>query len=158
MTIYGFTAGREILYPEAIYEALKTIVGDEHTYITGGARGGDSLIGQWLWENVPAAKHIILLPTKKNELDQWWEGKKGVFPIKPNNLTSYRDRNRAIVSRAEELYAFPAYYEDHPQSQRSGTWQTVRMGRRKRLGAKTHIPVHIFVQGGDSWTETEFNG
>lgn len=157
MTIYGFSAARKDYDGDRIREALKEAGSDEHTYVTGGAAGGDSVIGHWLAENFPAAKHVVLLPTRlptqKDQFDSWWDrlttGIK-VHVVDPNLLTSTRDRNRNIVSRAEVLYAFPAYKEDHSKSLRSGTWQTIRMARRKG------IPIHISVQNSfDSWVEGE---
>lgn len=149
MTDYGFTAARDVRYPDEITAALKDIGGDEHTYVTGGARGGDAIIGEWLFDNYPGAKHLVLLATKKDETSWWWEGKHNdsIRVVKPNSLFSYRERNLAIVSRSEVLYAFPGYQEEHPQAQRSGSWQTIRMARRKK------IPMHIYVQGENNWTE-----
>jgi hypothetical protein len=43
--------------------------------------------------------------------------------------TSYRDRNAALVARAVVVYGLPAYEEHDLRSQRSGTWQTIRIAR-----------------------------
>jgi hypothetical protein len=54
--------------------------------------------------------------------------------------TTNRDRNiRLLESGSTRLLAWPAYPEDHPQSQRSGTWQTIRLGRRRSM------PVEVVV-------------
>lgn len=54
----------------------------------------------------------------------------------------YRVRNQAIVDASAALVAFPQYPEDHPVSQSSGTWMTIRMARAKG------IPVAFILGGG----------
>jgi hypothetical protein len=146
MTDYGFTAGRDSVYADAIIGVLKEIEnGNEHTYSTGGAQGGDAIIGRWLAENYPQAKHLIFLPTRLEQIEPWWEGFTGeatILTIKPNIFTSYRDRNRAIVERSDVVYGFPSYPEDSPLSARSGTWQTIRMAQRK-LGVEN---TRVYIQ------------
>ncbi len=41
----------------------------------------------------------------------------------------YNERNRDIVNESDLLIACPAYPENDKRSQRSGTWQTVRIAR-----------------------------
>jgi hypothetical protein len=38
----------------------------------------------------------------------------------------YGERNQDIVDEADVLFGAPKFPEDHPQSKRSGTWQTIR--------------------------------
>ena len=57
----------------------------------------------------------------------------------PSGPDGFKRRNQAIVDMVDRLLGFPLYPEDHPMSRRSGTWQTIRMGRRKG------IPVHVEV-------------
>jgi len=45
----------------------------------------------------------------------------------------YRERNRDIVNASDVLIACPAFPEDDRRSQRSGTWQTVRMARDRGI-------------------------
>ena len=49
-------------------------------------------------------------------------------PAKP-----YLERNTDIVAYADALIAAPQYEEGHPQSARSGTWQTIRLARKVKL-------------------------
>lgn len=60
-----------------------------------------------------------------------------IFPEK-----SYKDRNQAIVNEVEYLIAGPQYGEHDQRSQRSGTWQTVRMAR------DLDLPITIIMPDG----------
>jgi hypothetical protein len=59
--------------------------------------------------------------------------------IRPAEFTSlwraklYRDRNYDIVAACDLLIAIPQYPENDSRSERSGTWQTVRIARRARI-------------------------
>lgn len=54
--------------------------------------------------------------------------------------TTNRDRNlRLLHSRISLLLAWPLYVEADPRSQRSGTWQTIRLARRYG------IPVEVVI-------------
>jgi hypothetical protein len=104
-------------------------------YITGGAIGGDAFIGRWLAENRPDAEHAVIVPADKSRVDPWWLTAVircltliEVIPMPAGS--TYADRNAVLVERGTMMFGFPAGPEDHPQSARSGTWQTIRMARR----------------------------
>jgi hypothetical protein len=43
---------------------------------------------------------------------------------------TFKDRNQAIINESVALFGVAMYPEDHEWSRRSGTWQTIRMGRK----------------------------
>jgi hypothetical protein len=130
----SFTAARELDHGGrvTIEGILVTEVPLAARYITGGARGGDAYIGEWLYRNRRDAEHVVVVPADRSQVDPWWEkyepGRVTVVEMPPG--TTYRDRNAVLVKRADVVFGLPAYPEDHPQSRRSGTWQTIRMARR----------------------------
>lgn len=63
---------------------------------------------------------------------------------------SYPARNAAIVDESAVLVAGPQFPEHDPRSQRSGTWQTVRMARTKG------IPIRIIYQDGSIEAEGDW--
>lgn len=80
----------------------------------------------------------IVPPNRSRVSDRAIQHSDSVILI-PDGPDGYKRRNQAIVDRADVLLAFPLYPEDHPQSRRSGTHQTIRMARRKG------IPVYEYV-------------
>lgn len=137
----GFTGGRQVddvvvygnlyKYVKLLYPPLGS------SFITGACVGADSIIGQWLVEEMPHGHfHHIIVPNNKSRVDYWWQtseraqelislGFLTVQYMPPS--TTYKDRNQAIVNRSDWVYGFPAYDQDDLRSLRSGTWQTIRM-------------------------------
>jgi hypothetical protein len=102
-------------------------------YVTGAASGGDAWLGQWLAARYPAAKHVVIVPADRSQVDPWWgqprwAGRVSVVEMAPG--TSYAMRNAALVHWGDELAGFPAWPERAPGSQRSGSWQTIRMAQK----------------------------
>lgn len=134
---YGFTAARELdSFPDGYIESVLQSLPPAERYITGGARGGDALIGRWLYERYPSAHHIVVVPANRAQVVEWWLGF-DVTAVDMPRGTSYRDRNMHIVQMCTNLVAFPAFPEFNVKSRRSGTWQTVRMA--KRVGKSVQI-------------------
>ncbi len=130
----SFTASRDLdtRGREVILSVLATAVPPGGRYITGGAIGGDSFIGRWLYENRPGAGHLVIVPADRSRVDPWWLAVSGPGPevmLMPHG-TTYAARDARLVEKGAMLFGFPAYPEDDPRSLRSGTWQTNRMGRR----------------------------
>lgn len=152
----GFTAGRTLeTFPVAYVEHVLSLLPAFATYITGGCRGGDALIGQWLFHHRPLSRHRVIIPANHSQIDEWWMREEVRLKVRdlsyqlevidmPLN-TDYRDRNLQIVSQSDLLYAFPAWSEDHPKSLRSGTWQTIRLAHKNHeSGGKPYaIYEHI---------------
>ena len=53
-----------------------------------------------------------------------------VTVIKMQPGTDYQARNARLVAEATAVFGLPAYPEEDPRSERSGTWQTIRIARR----------------------------
>jgi hypothetical protein len=150
----AFTAGRETgghAGAQLIFTTVDRIVPPAETYVTGGARGGDALIGHYLAITRPRAQHVIVLPADRSQVDPWWEPFLHVPPapgqvIRPESIviiemppgTTYADRNAELVKRGSVLHGFPAYTEDDRRSRRSGSWQTIRMARRAQKMGEWH--------------------
>lgn len=128
----SFTAARDMdEYARGLmYNVLDTQIPYVSRYVTGGARGGDSFAGQWLWTMQPNAEHVIVVPANRSQVDPWWERVGAtVTLIEMPPGTDYADRNLRLVEEADAVVGFPAYPEADKRSQRSGTWQTIRMAK-----------------------------
>lgn len=142
--IIGFTAARNISgVPAAIFTEVLDHLNDAHSFVTGGARGGDAAIGAYLAWKYPEKKHIVLLPWNRSQVQDWWTKLRDydirVQVIEMPEGTDYKYRNQKIVDYSGELVGFPEYAENDPRSQRSGTWQTIRIAKRYT------IPTSVFV-------------
>lgn len=126
---------------------------------SGGCFGWDTFAGfqcVLLW---PQAVHHIWLPLKTDKLSYWWKHRLpwGVEPVLhvTRDYPGYRERNAEIVDRSTHLFCGPRL--DEESQRRSGTWMTVRMGR------KAGLPL-LFLQSGASeremklWDEPGVNG
>lgn len=139
----GFTSTRDL--PDfARFEILVTLVNLEaDEFVTAAARGADSLIGRALARRYPDARHRVIVPANRAQIDPWWL----VEPSLPAHFqidlmpptTTYRDRNLALVRSIDELIGYPLYAEDDVRSRRSGTWQTIRLARKAHLLVSVHI-------------------
>ena len=154
MHTIGFTGGR-FVDPVVVYGNLYGIkkrgITLDYKFVTGAALGADTLIGEWLVEEMPIGPtHHIIVPANHDQIIPWWEKNETAIELYDLGYltveqmpegSSYKDRNQAIVDASDELVAFPAFPESHPNARRSGTWQTVRMARRANL------PIDIFIAG-----------
>src|SRR5213595_1189623 len=131
--IYGFSAARNIagINKQVFYLTLINLR-DVEGVVTGGARGGDRIVGEWMFQNHPDIPHEVIVPGNRSQVEDWWT----LYGRRPNlkirsmpNRTEYRERNLEIVRRSQHLVAFPEYPELDSRSRRSGTWQTVRLAR-----------------------------
>jgi predicted Rossmann fold nucleotide-binding protein DprA/Smf involved in DNA uptake len=139
----GFTASRDLTdeHAKRIRKFLNTL--SARCYVTGAARGGDTIIGDHLATTQPWARHIVVVPANRAQVERWWTAKRHsnnhnieivVMPIG----TDYRERNREIVSRSDYLFVVARYPETDPRSRRSGTWMTKRIAE---MHGKQVIPV-----------------
>lgn len=143
--IIGFTAARELkgVDPRKMIDPLSKLQADRFVY--GGCRGGDEAIAIWLTNYGPRAIHHVIIPANRSQVAEWWKYSNAaeLWPIleyMPYG-TTYKHRNRKIVNTVDRLVAFPEYPEKDPRSVRSGTWQTIRMGKDK--GIIVDEDIHI---------------
>lgn len=136
----GFTGPRAFYHEHLVSPYLAEL--DAHTYVTGGAIGLDTYAGMALAHKYPHARHVVIAPANHAAVSYWWLGEEYVGRVIVHQMrhgTTYKARNEAIVRASTELMAFPLYVEHDPRSERSGTWQTVRIARRR------DIPVSVRV-------------
>ena len=130
----SFTAARDMgtAAREHVAGILEANLPDAGRYVTGACVGGDAFIGRWLYNHRPDAEHVVVVPAPGGYIDRWWldPGYRDVTVIIMPPGTTYKDRNQRLVDEGTMVFAFPPGIEGDARSQRSGTWQTVRMARR----------------------------
>jgi hypothetical protein len=148
-TTIGLTGTRDL--PKAATDALCQRLDQLHpdVWVTGACVGVDAYVGMWARLARPDARHVVYVPADRSRIKAWWRTlpSDNVEVIEMPPGSSYRDRNQAIVNASTRLIAIPVAAEDHPEQRRSGTWQTVRMGRRAGIMAPE-----------DVWLVTEMMG
>jgi hypothetical protein len=148
----AFTSSRE--EPDAnqrahIHTVLETL-GAARAFATGGCIGGDHYIGETLLAMYPGRRHTVIVPADRSRVAAWWRSYPdhpglNVIEMPPN--TQYRDRNLGLIQGyatflgSQLLLGFPAHNESHRKSGRSGSWQTIRMGRRSHLHQPIVMPL-----------------
>jgi hypothetical protein len=137
--VLGFTGSR--FTPDArtvdrIYGHLDRLGEHAPGFVTGACRGLDTIIGEYCAEKFPDRHQLVIVPANTTQVDRWWlPFGSAVTVIHMPPGTTYKDRNQSIVDNSGRLVGFPIGAEDDPRQRRSGTWQTIRMGRRAhRLG------------------------
>jgi hypothetical protein len=123
---------------------------DMRGFVTGGCRGFDAYVGEMLFRIWPEKQHWVIVPANHDQVDFWWRQPHIVemtreFPhalkiMQMPEGSSYKDRNQRIVELCDSLFYMAEYPEDDSRSRRSGTWQTVRLGR-----AATRAPVGVII-------------
>lgn len=142
MKTLGFTGTRNVTRNVAIDLLMPWFITDFRRYdhfVTGGCQGFDEYVGMGLAYAFPAKRHTVIVPSNRLQVAVWWPDVKtyvedlgGVFEvIEMPQGTTYKDRNEAIVNRSDELFYLADYPEQDSNSRRSGTWQTVRLARKK---------------------------
>lgn len=142
----GFTGSRYVPNPDKILTLERRLLNLGQFapgFVTGACTGLDALIGRFCVERWPQRMHMVIIPGDRKQIDPWWLDFGGwlinVIQMPPN--TTYADRNQAIVDQSQQLVGFPIGPEDHPAQRRSGTWQTIRMGRRCHTRPPVIIPL-----------------
>jgi len=132
--ILGFTGSR--FTPDArtvdrLYGHLDRLGEYAHGFVTGACRGLDTIVGEYCAEKFPGRHHLVIVPANESFTDRWWlPFGHAVQVIHMPPGSTYKDRNQSIVDNSNQLVGFPIGAEDDPRQRRSGTWQTIRMGRR----------------------------
>jgi hypothetical protein len=130
----GITGQRKyenILKIKDVLEEYKLNYGKDLFIIVGGCIGADAIAA-----NIATSMMIhvhTVLPYDMSKVDPYWETFCSSYEKMPEG-TTYKDRNVKIVTLSEELVAFVSEPEFiHGEITRSGTWQTVRLAKRKKI-------------------------
>jgi hypothetical protein len=111
--------------------------------VHGGCVGADAFAGQTglIYSGVHEGGTDVhaVIPADKSRVPVDWRQHCHTYELMPPGST-YRDRNKRIVRRAQMLFAVANYPEHHGKSRRSGTWQTVRIAQ------EANIPIFTCIQ------------
>jgi hypothetical protein len=156
----GFTAARDMDEPGRNQVVIPVLDSLPHAgrYVTGGARGGDSFIGQFLLATRPDAEHVVIVPADHSQIDPWWEraiaAGKAVTVLQMPPDTTYADRNNEIVYESDAIVGFPGWPENDRRSVRSGTWQTIRMSQAAANLSQWHTVQAPYTYQIEKYIET----
>lgn len=137
---YSFTGTRSLkpVHVRAIDEMLAEDCSDGTHFFTGCARGVDTYVARRLTTLYPHAHHTLIVPGWDREsynaelVDGWMPSDRRHIVYMPRARSmreAMRERNEALVARCDRLLGLALYEEDRQPY--SGTWQTVRIGRRQ---------------------------
>jgi len=114
--------------------------------VHGGCVGADAFAGQTglIYSGAfPGGTDVhAVIPADMRQVPADWRQHCHTYEVMPEG-SSYRDRNKRIVRRAQVLFAVADYPEDHGKSRRSGTWMTVRIAQ------EANIPIFSCIQHDD---------
>jgi len=134
---FGYTATRQ--YRPMEHDAIvaehlgqSLIAEDEDaTFVTGGCRGGDRAVGTIAVVMYPDARHEVVLPADRSQVDPWWAEPEyltaNIAIVECPAGTDFRYRNTRIVDLSDKVTALPYGRLERP---RSGTWMTANIARR----------------------------
>lgn len=139
----GFTGSRTLRKnaEPAVERILYSLNGDK--VITGACIGLDEFVARWFAENRPHVQQTIFVPGNRSRVSVPFINDMHELPnvemvFMPRD-SSYLARNLEIVGACDILVGFPEYHESHPNSVRSGTWQTIRKGKLSDRKVIVHI-------------------
>jgi len=124
------------LAEDLVYHHLGTLSVPDHWIIVGCCVGMDTIVGMAA-HNLGFRVHGVL-PANRYKVDQRYLQYCDTIELMPAG-TSFMQRNDRIIELAHVLTAFP---KTEREELRSGTWATIRRGRKKC------IPVDIIPVGG----------
>lgn len=132
-------------------EALVSELPEGTRVVTGACQGADAMVARAAKR---AGYHVhTIVPANRRVVDVDWQRYCDTFEEMPAG-TDYRARNKRIVELSDRLIALPEYPETAVQSQRSGTWMTVRIARH----AGKPVTVHLLKNYGAEREEEEDEG
>jgi len=162
MSVVGFSGARSVADAARVMDLVRAVVTrpDVTGVVTGACVGVDGIAGRFAHALRPDARHVVIVPADRSRVDPWWKAlvhrdlllsttvptvarfAPGLTVLYMPDGSSYRDRDRAVVTASRRLVALPAYPETDARSARSGTWLTVRLAREAR------VPVEVAVLNG----------
>lgn len=104
--------------------------------VTGGCVGVDHFVAAFARKEGRPVHTVV--PSDRSRVAPTWRKHCDTFE-EMSTGTSYRDRNARIVELSDRVLAIPDHDELTPESLRSGTWQTIRMGRNAGIETEVHI-------------------
>lgn len=134
----GFTGTRRLDEKgKKLVEELIASMTEDDELVVGACVGADIYAAQCAIASGHPV-HAVVPAIRKLVAPDWPKYSTSFELMRPD--TSYRERNAKIVSLSRRIIAVAEYPEQHDKSIRSGTWQTVRIGRR------WHKPVDVRIQ------------
>lgn len=160
-TFVGFTGSRRVTPDQAHW--LEVMIANihiedrEYEIRTGACVGIDSIVAQAFAIHHPQVHNRIIVPADRSRVRpdflEQMDLRGAELEFMPPG-TSYRDRNLRIVEGSDWVLGFPGHSEYDPRSQRSGTWQTIRMAKAKQI--PTRVMVLDYLQTlGSATTEVD---
>lgn len=130
MSTVGFSGSRQALTPNQEAYVLHAVRALPHgtLVVTGACVGLDAFVAREAFFSGFRVKTI--LPFDRKAVDPDWAKYCHEYEEMPVG-TTYKHRNARIVQLSDSLIAFPLHAEG--DSLYSGTWQTVRMARRREM-------------------------
>jgi len=104
-------------------------------FVSGACFGWDAIFGSTMTLTYPDKEHFVIVPADRSRVETWWYAFDfdKVHVIEMPDGTDYKQRNQKIVDMSSALFYCADYPEEHGKSKRSGTWQTVRLARKKGI-------------------------
>jgi len=133
----GFSGSRKVLEQDAIEKieeilfVLRLNFKNEATIVTGGCIGVDALVARLAAGLL--FKVFTIIPANTRAVDKYWAVyAKESFIFKEG---SYKNRNEKIVEVSDILVALVSVpeFDKNGEFTHSGTWQTVRLARKKKI-------------------------
>jgi hypothetical protein len=140
----GFTGTRSLRRLDAVRAFLSATCDDGDEFTTGACLGFDAFAAHHLLDVYPDRRHRLVVPANRTQVD--WsiidrfllllaQGAKNAVVEEMPDGSTYKQRNERILDHADELVAVVAWAEHDGRSIRSGSWQTVRLARKRGLHA-----------------------
>ena len=134
----GFTGTRTMDDPDdalVIYDIVQELPPDA-VLVVGACVGVDATVARA--GSLSGRTVHAVVPANRAQVDPEFDRYCTSYEVMTEG-TSYRDRNVRIVEQADRLIVIAQFPEDHPQSDRSGTWQTCRIARRAGKPVEIHV-------------------
>lgn len=118
-------------------------------FITGAAKGVDTLAAYLCYAWKREATHTVVVPNGRHNIEiVQFALAMDLDVLQMPEGTDHLDRNTEMVRLAEILVAFPPTQNEELRGKGGGTWSTIRRARKKG------IPIYIYPVNRDKpWKE-----